>query len=281
MLSLIDGFGQLFPVVEPTSVLQTGLVDALPERGACVERAGPAPAPGRVGRSVWVLPDPDTADDESGLVAFGADLAVETLVGAYRRGIFPWPHEGAPLPWFSPDPRGVLDVATGASVSKSLRQRLRRCGWTTTVDAAFDRVVAACADRPEGDGTWINPDMQVAYGRLHRAGWAHSLEVWDGGRLVGGLYGVRVGGCFTGESMFHRQPDASKVAFVDLVDRWRRAGGSVVDVQLPTDHLVSLGVIDLCRGDFLAWLTRVRDEPVAIARDRLPVSRLAPPPVGG
>ena len=208
-------------------------------------------------------------------MAFGADLAVETLVDAYRRGIFPWPHEGVPLPWFSPDPRGVLDVARGgAVVSKSLRQRMRRCGWTTTVDVAFDEVVAACAHRPEGEGTWIVPDMRAAYGRLHGLGWVHSLEVWDGDRLVGGLYGVRVGGCFTGESMFHRAPDASKAAFVDLVDRWRAAGGSVVDVQLPTDHLVSLGVTDTPRVDFLALLARVRDHPVGMVRDRLPVSRL-------
>jgi leucyl/phenylalanyl-tRNA---protein transferase len=230
-----------------------------------------------VRRSQWALPEPATADEGSGLVAFGADLEVETLVDAYRRGIFPWPHEGVVLPWFSPDPRGVLDVAVGAEVSKSLRQRLRRCGWTTTVDVAFDEVVEACAERPAGEGTWIVPAMRVAYGRLHRAGWAHSLEVWDGGRLVGGLYGVRVGGCFTGESMFRRQDDASKVAFVDLVDRWREGGGSVVDVQIPTDHLESLGVVGMERSDFLDWLTRVRDDPVAVVRDRLPVSRLVPP----
>ena len=185
------------------------------------------------------------------MVAFGADLAVETLVDAYRRGIFPWPHEDVLLPWFSPDPRGVLDVVSGgAQVAKSLRQRLRRCGWTSTVDAAFDEVVAACADRPAGEGTWVTAEMRAAYGRLHRLGWAHSLEVWDppGGRLVGGLYGVRVGGCFTGESMFHREADGSKVAFVDLADRWRAAGGSMVDVQIPTDHLAGLGVVAVDAG---------------------------------
>lgn len=236
---------------------------------------GPAPPPHRVARSRWALPDPATADDRSGLVAFGADLAVETLVNAYRGGIFPWPHEAVPLPWFSPDPRGVLDVGVGASVSKSLRQRLRRCGWTSTVDVAFDEVAAACADRPSDEGTWVTAEMRVAYGRLHRLGWVHSLEVWDAdGGLVGGLYGVRVGGCFTGESMFHREPDASKVAFVDLVRRWGDAGGSLVDVQIPTDHLSSLGVVAVPRAEFLAWLRRVRDTPVGMVRDRLPVSRL-------
>ncbi len=229
-----------------------------------------------VGPSAWALPPPESADSASGLVAFGADLAVETLVDAYRRGIFPWPHEGVVLPWFAPDPRGVLDVAVGARVARSLRQRLRRCGWTSTVDIAFDEVTAACAVRPSGEGTWVTAEMRAAYGRLHRLGWAHSLEVWDGGgRLVGGCYGVRVGGCFTGESMFNREPDASKVAFVDLVARWRSAGGELVDVQMPTEHLVSLGVVGLARSEFTAWLGRVRDSPVSVARDRLPVSRLA------
>jgi leucyl/phenylalanyl-tRNA---protein transferase len=245
------------------------------------QRDGRAAAPRAVPRSAWALPDPATADEVSGLVAFGADLAVETLVDAYRRGIFPWPHEGVPLPWFSPDPRGVLEVGRGAHVSRSLGQRVRRCGWTTTVDSAFERVVAACATRPGVEGTWITAEMEVAYGRLHRLGWAHSLEVWDGDRLVGGLYGVRVGGCFTGESMFHREPDASKVAFVDLADRWAEAGGSVVDVQIPTDHLVSLGVVAVPRAEFLAVLGRVRDDPVAVVLDRLPVSRLARPRAGG
>jgi leucyl/phenylalanyl-tRNA--protein transferase len=256
------------PWVNRIGVNHTGVVET-------PAHEGPAPPPRRVGRSRWALPDPRTAEEGSGLVAFGADLGVETLVDAYRRGIFPWPHEDVLLPWFSPDPRGVLDVGQGALVSKSLRQRLRRCGWTTTIDAAFYVVVAACADRPVADGTWITPDMRVAYGRLHRLGWAHSLEVWDGPRLVGGLYGVRVGGCFTGESMFHREPDASKAAFVDLVDRWREAGGAVVDVQIPTDHLVSMGVVGMARAEFLDWLGRVRDDPVGVARDRRPVSRLA------
>ncbi len=229
-------------------------------------------------RSAWRLPDGATADEGTGLIAFGADLAVETLVDAYRRGIFPWPHETVALPWFSPDPRGVLDVALGATVSKSLRQRLRRCGWASTVDAAFEEVVAACADRPSGEGTWVTAEMRAAYARLHRLGWVHSLEVWDAdGRLVGGLYGVRVGGCFTGESMFNREPDASKVAFVDLVRRWGDAGGALVDVQIPTEHLGSLGVMAVPRSEFLAWLARVRDSPVAVERGRLPVSRLAPP----
>ncbi len=206
----------------------------------------------------------------------GADLAVETLVDAYRRGIFPWPHTGMPLPWFSPDPRAVLWPAR-VRVSRSLRQRLRRSGWSTTVDAAFDVVVAECAHRP-GEGTWINRRMRQAYGRLHRLGWAHSLEVWEDGLLVAGLYGVRVGACFTGESMFHRRTDGSKVALVDLCRRWEEAGGTMIDVQLPTDHLRSMGAEDVPRSDFLAALAEARDRIVCMETGRKPVSRLVPDP---
>ena len=207
------------------------------------------------------------------MVGFGADLKPATLVDAYRRGIFPWPHPGVALPWFSPDPRAVLPL-DGMRISRSLRPRMRRCGWTTTVDAACPAVVAACADRPRGEGTWIDRDMRLAYANLWRLGWAHSLEVWNGDDLVGGLYGVAVGGCFTGESMFHRVTDASKVALADLVDRWREAGGAFVDVQLPTDHLSSLGAVEVPRAEFLARLEAVRDRHVPIVRDRLPVGRL-------
>ncbi len=208
------------------------------------------------------------------MVAFGADLKPATLVDAYRRGIFPWPHPDVALPWFSPDPRAVLPL-DGMRISRSLRQRLRRCPWDTTVDAAFEEVVSACARRPAGEGTWIRRDMQQAYVRLWRLGWAHSLEVWDGDQLVGGLYGVAVGGCFTGESMFHRATDASKAALADLVARWREAGGSFVDVQLPTEHLRSLGAVEVPRAEFLARLAAVRDRHVPVVLDRLPVIRLA------
>jgi leucyl/phenylalanyl-tRNA--protein transferase len=223
-----------------------------------------------------MLPDPLEAD-EDGLVGFGADLEPDTLVDAYRRGIFPWPHGRMALPWFSPDPRAVLRPGA-VHVSRSLRRTLRRCGWTTTVDAAFDDVVAGCAARPRAEGTWIDRRMRSAYGRLHRLGWAHSLEVWDGNRLVGGLYGVRVGACFTGESMFSRLSDASKAALVDLGRRWEDAGGVLVDVQLPTDHLTSMGAVEMRRADFLAELARLRDRTVRMATDRLPVSRLSAPP---
>ena len=239
------------------------------------------------GPSRWRFPDPATAG-EDGLVGIGADLEPATLLDAYRRGIFPWPHPGAPLPWFSPDPRGVIRL-DGLVVSRSLRARLRRSGWDTTVDRAFAAVLAGCADRPteEGPGgpepgppesgeggTWITPPMRAAYQRLHDLGHAHSLEVWAGGELVGGLYGVGVGGVFTGESMFHLASDASKVALVDLVARLAEAGGQLVDVQMVTPHLASLGARDLPRADFLRLLARVRDRQVRLATDRLQVARL-------
>lgn len=206
------------------------------------------------------------------MVAFGADLAPETLVEAYRSGIFPWPHSGSPLPWFSPDPRGLLFLDQ-LRVSRSLRQRLRRCGWSATVDSAFDAVVDACAERP-GEGTWINQSMRRAYRRLHDLGWAHSLEVWDGEELVGGLYGVRVGACFTGESMFHHRSDASKVALVDLVSRWAEAGGQLIDVQIATEHLANLGVVEVSRPEYLDRLAEARDRLTCIPVERRAVSRL-------
>jgi leucyl/phenylalanyl-tRNA--protein transferase len=229
------------------------------------------------GPSEWALPDPDSTDDPSGLVGFGADLEAATLVDAYRRGLFPWPHDGLPLPWFSPDPRGVVDP-TDVRVSRSLRKTIARSAWYTTVDRAFDDVVDACASRSRREGTWITRPMRKAYRKLHRLGWAHSLEVWaEGGcdRLVGGLYGVQLGGVFTGESMFHRESDASKVALVDLARRLTDAGGVLIDVQLVTPHLESLGAVEIPRDDFLARLARHRDDDVVLDESSLPVTRLA------
>jgi leucyl/phenylalanyl-tRNA---protein transferase len=230
--------------------------------------------PRPLGPSRWRFPDPAGADPE-GFVGVGADLEPETLAHAYRHGIFPWPHPGMPLPWFCPDPRGVLDPAA-VRVSRSLRQRLRRCGWETTVDHAFTEVIGACsrARGPGRDDTWITGGMRTAYTNLHRLGWAHSVEVWDGDDLVGGLYGVQVGGVFTGESMFHHATDASKVALVDLAARFTEAGGTLIDTQFTTDHLASLGTHDVPRAAFLALLAEVRDDDVPLPAERRPVGRL-------
>jgi leucyl/phenylalanyl-tRNA--protein transferase len=152
-----------------------------------------------------------------------------------------------PMLWFSPVRRGVLPLS-GLRVSHSLRKAVNR--FEVRADTAFDQVVAGCAD-PRRDGGWIDARIQQAYGELHRLGWAHSVETWRDGELVGGLYGVAIGGLFAGESMFHRATDASKVALVGLVDRMRAGGGTLLDVQWRTDHLASLGVVEIPRADYL------------------------------
>ena len=222
--------------------------------------------------TVWALPDGHEADGD-GLVGLGADLAPATRVDAYRRGIFPWPHPGVPLPWFCPDPRAVIAADT-IHVSRSLRRTLRRSGWTSTVDAATPAVLDACAERGD-EGTWITEPMRTAYLQLARLGWVHSVEVWQDTQLVGGIYGVQVGAVFTGESMFHRASDASKVALLALLDRFTTAGGVLLDVQLQTPHLASLGAVEVPRAGFLAHLAEHRDRVVRMPVQRAPVSRLA------
>jgi leucyl/phenylalanyl-tRNA--protein transferase len=208
------------------------------------------PAPSR-----WLL-DPASAEPGEDLVGVGADLEPGTLLAAYRAGLFPMgTGRGGrpPVGWWSPDPRGVLPL-DGLRVSRSLRKVLPR--FEVRVDTAFEDVVRACAD-PTREGRWITRDVERAYGRLHALGWAHSVECWRDGELVGGLYGVAVGGLFAGESMFHRATDASKVALVALVDLLR-AGGQpsrrLLDVQWSTDHLAGLGVVEVPREVYLRRL---------------------------
>lgn len=208
-------------------------------------RIEPPPTP-------WALPPADTADDD-GVVGVGGDLEPGTVLAAYRQGLFPMPAgRRGPIAWWSPDPRGILPL-DGLVVSRSLRRSIRR--YRTTVDAAFDAVVAGCA-APGRPGAWITPEIADAYGRLHSLGWAHSVETWDGDVLVGGLYGVSIGGLFAGESMFHRATDASKVALARLVGVLRAGGGSLLDVQWSTPHLASLGVVDVDRATYLRLLRR-------------------------
>jgi leucyl/phenylalanyl-tRNA---protein transferase len=200
----------------------------------------------------WQLPDPSTAD-EHGLAGIGADLEPGTLLAAYRSGLFPMPvGPRGPMGWWSPDPRGVLPL-DGLRVSRSLRRSCRR--YEVRIDTAFGEVVRACADarRPGG---WITPEVAAAYEDLHRLGWAHSIETWDDDGLAGGLYGVASGGLFAGESMFHRRTDASKVALVALVEVLCDADpdGRLVDVQWRTDHLATLGVVEIPRAEYLARL---------------------------
>ena len=200
---------------------------------------------------VWLLPRADEAD-ENGVVGVGADLEPGTLLAAYRAGLFPMPvNEGGTIAWWSPDPRGVLPL-DGLRMTRSLRRSCRR--YSVTMDACFDRVIEACADpaRPSG---WIDDNMRRAYITLHDLGWTHSIETWDDGELVGGLYGVHIGGLFAGESMFHRATDASKVALVALVAHLRAIGAPLLDVQWTTPHLASLGAVDIPRSTYLVLLT--------------------------
>lgn len=225
---------------------------------------------GTAAERFWAAVDVAAALDD--VIAMGDDLRPETLLAAYRHGCFPWPAPDWPaVPWCSPQVRAVLP-ARDAHISRSLRATLRRSGWTTTVDLAFDDVLRHCAARPT---TWITPAMATGYRELHRAGHAHSLEVWASGRLVGGMYGVLTGGVFSGESMFHTVPDASKAALIDLVDRFRRAGGSLLDCQQPSNHLSRMGAVLCGRGDYLRLLHQFRDVPVSLDPASLPVARLA------
>jgi len=198
------------------------------------------------------FPDPREAPGDQPL-GYGGDLAPETLLDAYGHGIFPWPDADGTLWWWSPDPRAVLPL-DGFHVSRSLRRTLRAGRFTLTVDHAFTSVVRACADRPEG--TWIVPAYARAFQRMHELGHAHSVEAWDAeGRLAGGVYGLALGGAFFAESMFHRATDASKVALFHLVQRLRDGGFTLLDVQLPTPHLASLGAVTISREDYLDRLT--------------------------
>jgi leucyl/phenylalanyl-tRNA---protein transferase len=230
--------------------------------------------PAGLPRSVWTFPDA-VPGDEHGLVGVGADLEPATLVDAYRRGVFPWPHDTIDaVPWFCPPRRGVLPLDR-VHVSRSLARTLRRSGYETTLDERFEAVLEGCREpRPGESGTWISDELAAAYAVLHCLGHAHSLEVWDGERLVGGIYGVLVGGVFCGESMFHRATDASKVALVDLAARLIEARAGLFEVQHATPHLRTLGAIEIPRAVYLGLLTELRDDPVHLLCDRLPVGRL-------
>jgi leucyl/phenylalanyl-tRNA---protein transferase len=199
--------------------------------------------------SRWALPT-DGPIDETGLVAVGADLEPGTLLLAYRSGLFPMPFDKRRIAWFSPDPRGILPL-DGLRISRSLRRSIDR--YTVTVDTCFRDVMTRCGDRRRPGG-WITPPFIDAYEALHRLGWAHSVEVWHGDELVGGLYGVRSGGFFAGESMFRTATDASKVALVHLVEHLIQTGATLLDVQWTTPHLVSLGAVDVPRAQYLQLL---------------------------
>ncbi len=197
---------------------------------------------------IWVEPD---LADPLGLVGVGGDLEPERLLSAYRQGIFPMYEEGEPICWWSPDPRAAFDL-DGLHVSRRLERTIRSGKFGVTFNQEFVGVMRGCADRPEG--TWITRDMIQAYARLNRQGHAHSVEAWLDGELVGGVYGVSVGGLFAGESMFHRVNDASKVALVHLFERLREQGFVLFDTQILNDHTRGLGAHDISREEYLARL---------------------------
>jgi leucyl/phenylalanyl-tRNA---protein transferase len=198
--------------------------------------------------------------DADDIVAVGGSLEPQVLVEAYRRGVFPWPIDGLPvLPWFCPKERAILDFDL-LHLPRSLRRAVKQTALRCTVDAAFDQVIEHCAavPRPGQDGTWITPELMQAYKDLHRMGYAHSVETWDGDSLVGGVYGVEVDGYVSAESMFHAAPNASKIALLHLVDHLSKASLDWMDIQVMTPHMQALGAIMIPRKRFLERLAKTR-----------------------
>ena len=214
-------------------------------------------------QEIW-FPSPHQALTEpNGLLAIGGDLSVERLRLAYANGIFPWYSDDQPILWWSPDPRCVL-FPEHIHISRSLRKKLRQGNYQITIDQAFSQVIHECAaPRAKQDGTWITTEIEAAYLQLHQQGLAHSFECWQDGQLVGGLYGVAMGRCFFGESMFSRATDASKIAFVHLVGQLNAWDYAIIDCQVENPHLISLGAESISRDRFLSILVANRDaEPV-------------------
>lgn len=196
--------------------------------------------------------------EPNGLLAAGGDLSPQRLLAAYRQGIFPWYSIGQPILWWSPDPRMVL-FPDELKISRSLAKRLKNSDYEVRFDTAFRDVMLACAEtrRPQQDGTWITADIINGYCKLHELGFAHSAETWIDEQLVGGVYGVAIGHMFYGESMFHHVTNASKIAFVHLVQRLQKQGFGMVDCQMKTAHLASLGAREITRAEFLQRLAKL------------------------
>lgn len=206
------------------------------------------------------IPFPSVEDaDEDGLLAMGGNLSPDTLISAYKQGIFPWFNENQPILWWSPDPRLVL-FPNDIKVSRSLAKVIRKNVFTISYNNAFEQVIKGCADtRPNApeSGTWISHSMYDAYCRLHQLGYAHSIEVWQKDDLVGGLYGIAMGNVFYGESMFSRVSNASKVALVNLCQNLQKQGFQIIDCQVTSTHLISMGAIEISRGAFLKHLNSI------------------------
>jgi leucyl/phenylalanyl-tRNA--protein transferase len=217
--------------------------------------------------AVTKFPDPRRAPKD-GLLAVGGDLRPERLLLAYSQGIFPWPvydpdEDESILAWFCPDPRAILrftELHLPESLRRAQRQIQKNAAWRFSLNEAFEQVIEACSEvpRPGQAGTWITPEMLEAYVEFHRLGYAHSVEVWEGSELVGGIYGVEVGGVFAGESMFHRRSNASKFALLHLIELLKKGGASWIDIQMLTPHMKALGAREISRDDFLNELSRTR-----------------------
>src|SRR5262245_24625107 len=220
-----------------------------------------------------ILRFPDQADaSPEGIVAVGGDLHPDSLKLAYSQGIFPWPHAGYPLLWFSPDPRGILEFEY-LHISRTLRSIRRKAshqGWTFTIDHAFADVIRLCAQVPRGGqpGTWITSEMHAAYLLFHRLGHAHSVEAWRDGRLVGGIYGVDAGGAFAAESMFHLESNGSNLALLHLIDHLAKSGLDWLDIQVLSPHLESLGARAIPRAVFLQRLASTRQRRLTLFADQ-------------
>ena len=208
-------------------------------------------------------------NNEHGLVAVGGDLSPRRLVEAYAMGVFPWYDEGMPICWWSPDPRAIFEM-DGIYISQRLQRTLDSGKFRCTLDADFDGVIRGCAIRP-GEGTWLTEEMIAAYSLLHELGWAHSVETWQDDELVGGIYGVALGGFFAGESMFHFVSDASKVAMVHLFAHLRRQGFQLFDTQSATAHTRRMGAIEIPRTEYLQRLDAALHSPISFLPDAEPV----------
>ena len=224
-----------------------------------------------------VFPEPREAEPD-GLLAVGGDLSPERLLRAYGAGIFPWFSDESPILWWSPDPRLMLEPAW-LHVPRSLARTVKRGKYRVTADEAFSQVIRSCAEktRPGQDGTWITGEMVLAYQRLHRLGFAHSFEAWEGSELAGGLYGVSLGGAFFGESMFTERPDASKVAFVRAVGWLAGRSIDLIDCQVRTEHLARFGAREISRDDFLGRLGRALEKSTMRGRWNLDLPSGLPP----
>ncbi|MGD2074731.1 MAG: leucyl/phenylalanyl-tRNA--protein transferase [Gammaproteobacteria bacterium] len=237
-----------------------------------------APGPFWIHPSDTSLAFPDVSlalREPDGLLAVGGDLTPERILAGYRRGIFPWYSDDQPILWWSPDPRSVL-YPSRLRIARSLRKTLRKCRFKVTLDRAFERIIRACAaPRPGSAGTWITPEMATAYILLHNKGYAHSAECWLGEQLVGGLYGVALGKVFFGESMFSRATDASKVAFACLVRQLESWGFGLIDCQVHSAHLASLGAEQIPRVTFIRQLDAWCSAP-----NPVPSWEIEPCPVG-